>query len=562
MHRMPVVVTLLLVLSLTVGAAGLAQPGTPSAASLATPSASPNATAPPDLTGVTPLPLTGERRTAFEAYVADTLHRTGVPGASIAVVQDGEVVFLQGFGVKELGGTDPVTPDTQLMIGSVTKSMTSTLAATLVDEGWLTWDTPLVELLPAFAVADPDLTSRLTIADAFCACTGLPRADPEALFNAHTLTPDGLVAQVANLRLTAQFGELFQYSNQMYAVGGYALASAAGAAPNQLHEGYVRSMQEQFLNPLGMTRSTFSLDDVLASGDYALPHNAGIDGQIERVPLLLELSVASGAPAGALWSSARDMARYLQMELDDGVAPDGTRIVSAENLARTRAARVAIPERPDLPPVFLDAAQHYAMGWFVGEWRGLELINHSGGVAGFSSEAAFLPEAGLGVVILTNDGWNGGLFSYAVEYRLYELLFDQPEEIDPILEQFLDQQVAGLAELQDRLRPVDPAVVTPFLGRYTHPMAGEIELALRGDRLIFDAGEVHSELLVLVDEAGEIDAYLFADPPFASNPAPVILQWGDDGLPEVSVTVEGENPEATATYVWRPLGAPAATPGP
>src|SRR5690606_24801633 len=129
--------------------------------------ASPNATAPPDLTGVTPLPLTGERRTAFEAYVADTLHRTGVPGASIAVVQDGEVVFLQGFGVKELGGTDPVTPDTQLMIGSVTKSMTSTLAATLVDEGWLTWDTPLVELLPAFAVADPDLTSRLTIADAF-----------------------------------------------------------------------------------------------------------------------------------------------------------------------------------------------------------------------------------------------------------------------------------------------------------------------------------------------------------------------------------------------------------
>jgi hypothetical protein len=250
------------------------------------------------------------------------------------------------------------------------------------------------------------------------------------------------------------------------------------------------------------------------------------------------------------------MARYLQMELADGVAPDGTRVVSVENLARTRAARVAIPERPGLPPVLLAAAQHYAMGWFVGEWRGLEMINHSGGVAGFAAEAAFLPEADLGVVILTNDAQDGGLFGNAVEFRLFELLFDQPAEIDALLDQSLEAQAAQLAEVQAQLRPVDPAVVTPYLGRYTHPTAGEIELALRGGRLIFDAGEVRSELRALVDEAEQVVAYVFADPPLAGRPVPIVLQEGADGKPEVAVTVEGENPEATTTYVWRILAPP------
>jgi CubicO group peptidase (beta-lactamase class C family) len=560
MYRIPVVLALLLVLAAV--NTGAAQLETPVPEPPATPLATPAATGQPDLTGVAPLPLTGERRAAFEAYVADALHRLGVPGASVAVVQDGEVVYLQGFGVKELGGTDPVTADTLLMIGSVTKSLTSTMAATLVDEGWLSWDTPMVELLPGFAVADPELTPRLTIADAFCACTGIPRRDPEGLFNADTLTPEGAIAQVAELPLTTPFGEVFQYSNQLYVLGGYAAAAAAGAAPNNLYGGYVLAVQERLLDPMGMTRSTFALDEVVASGDYALPHNAGIDGQTVRLPLLLERTVTAGAPSGALWSSAREMARYLQTELAGGVAPDGTRVVSAENLARTRAARVAIPERPGLPPVLLDAAQHYAMGWFVGEWRSLEMINHSGGVSGFAAEAAFLPEAGVGVVILTNDAQDGGLFANAVEFRLFELLFDQPAEIDALLDQSLEAQAAQLAEVQAQLRPVDPAVVAPYLGRYTHPTAGEIELVLRGDRLIFDAGEVRSELRAMVDEAGEVVAYVFADPPLAGRPVPIVLQEGADGTPEVVVTVEGENPEATETYVWSILVPAAATPVP
>jgi CubicO group peptidase (beta-lactamase class C family) len=166
---------------------------------LTTPQAGPSV----DLSGVAPLPLTGNRQAEFETYIADILAMTGVPGAAVAVVQNGEVVYRQGFGVRELRGSESVTPETLMMIGSITKPMTATMAATVVNAGDVTWDTPVVDLLPAIAVADAEVTERLSLRNAFCACTGLPQRDPEFLFNSATLTPEHLITSVRDIPLTA-----------------------------------------------------------------------------------------------------------------------------------------------------------------------------------------------------------------------------------------------------------------------------------------------------------------------------------------------------------------------
>ena len=129
------------------------------------------------------------------------------------------------------------------------------------------------------------------------------------------------------------------------------------------------------------------------------------------------------------------------------------------------------------------------------------------------------------------------------------------------MDQFVAMGETQAAELRARLRPVDPAAVAPYLGRYAHPALGEVELALQDGRLVFDAGEVRSELRGLADEAGQVTAYAFADPPLARVlAAPVILRRGADGRPEVAVAAQGEGAE---TYVLTPL-APnaAATPAP
>src|SRR5215213_4834978 len=254
-------------------------------------------------------------------------------------------------------------------------------------------------------------------------------------------------------------------------------------------------MQRRLLDPLGMSRSTFGLDRVFVSGNYAEPHSLDLAGAYHPVSLEDDQRyVTAVAPAGALWSSATEMARFVQMELAAGLAPDGTRVVSQANLEATWQPQVTIPApaNPDLPSEFVSMAQGYALGWVVGEYGRQRLLWHSGGTSGLSAQAALLPDADLGVVILTS-GINAEFFTYAVQFRLFELAFDQPATFDPAISAAIAATAQQRAELQRQLAPVDPAAVAPYLGRYTHDILGEVEITLGDGTLIFDAGEFQAE---------------------------------------------------------------------
>ncbi len=492
----------------------------------------------------------------FDAYVAAQLGRFGVPGAAVAVVHGGETVFARGYGVRAAGSAEPVTPDTLMMIGSNTKSMTALMAATLVDDGFAAWEEPVAWLLPGLRLSDPDLTERVTLADSFCACTGLPRRDMELILNFNELTPQSLIGSMERIPVTAPFGEVFQYSNQMYAVGGYAAARAAGAPLGDLQSGYELAMRERVFGPLGMDRSTFSLADVLADGDYAHPHGSTIGRAV--VPIRLQQDqafAASVAPAGGLWSSANDMAAYVSMQLADGVGPDGQRIVSAESLARARDERVALPPAEGLAGSLATSITGYGMGWGIGSWHDQPLVNHSGGTLGFVSEVGFLPESDLGVVILTNGGPLASPFVYSIQYRLFELAFGTAPEIDAELDALLAPMMALPALADAAIGPIDPDVVAPFVGRYAHPDLGEAELRLADGRLWIDVGEMTSELLA-VNRGG---SYTFADPPLAGAPGNLAFRYGRDGNPEIVLDWLSET--EPLTYVFTAMGA-AATPTP
>src|SRR5690606_15235543 len=213
----------------------------------------------------------------FEQYVKDALADFGVPGASVAVVQDGEVAHLAGYGVKEVGGEQPITPTTQMMIGSVGKTMTSMLIATLVDDGALDWDTPVVDVLPRFAVADEALTQSLTIRNLLCACTGVPRRDFELAFNYDELSAEAVVESLREFEFFTDFGEAFQYSNQLVATAGYAAAAAAGAAYGELQSGYREALQARVLEPIGMADTTLDFETVETRGDFAHPHHVDLE---------------------------------------------------------------------------------------------------------------------------------------------------------------------------------------------------------------------------------------------------------------------------------------------
>lgn len=526
----------------------------PLAAAIASPAA-----ASTDLTRTTSLPLIGVRRAEFEAFVADALAQCGAPGASVAVVQDGTVVYLEGFGVRELGQPRPMTPDTLLGIGSLTKSFTATLAATLVDAGRVEWDTPVVALLPEFALSDPERTERLTLSDLFSAASGLPRRDLELIFEADGYTPDAMLAATKELPLTAPRGERYQYSNQAFVIGGYAAAAADGAAPDNLQDGYGLSVKARVLNPAGMDRSTFDLKEVLRSGDYAIPYASNSSGHPVAIPFLVEDRFTRAvAPAGAMWSTARDMARYLQMQLNRGVAVDGTRVVSEDNLERTWQRGVAVPPAPELPPIVSESMENYGLGWFIGHYGGLEVISHSGGTYGFGAEVAFVPEADLGVVVLANDVLCGALVGFAVQYRLFEIVFDQEPAVEEGFVSFLKAVESQQAAVAGMLSTIDPGDLSPFMGKFTHPTLGEVELRLVEGELVLDAGEFRSRLAPLPGIPGLAPQYVMVDPPL--NGAPVFVSLASkDGAPRAVLTLLGDYGQGPLVYPFLPVDpTPAA----
>ncbi len=437
------------------------------------------------------LPFEGDLVDEFEAYVADLMVRLEVPGASIAIVVDGEIVFAEGYGVTEVGGEQPVGPETMMMIGSTTKSMTTMMMASEIDDGLFDWDTPVVELYPSFAMADPELTKTITMRNLVCACTGVPRRDLEFALNGTSLTPADVIASLSEFEVYTAFGEAFQYSNQMVATGGF-IAADVDQPGDDLAEDYLASIQERVFDPIGMDRTTFSYEDAAADPDHATPHGAQLFDGYVPIPIDYERPLLPIAPAGAAWSTANDMAAYLITQMQRGLAPNGTQVVSPENLVETW-----------MPQVQVDATTDYGLGWLIGESYGQPVISHDGATFGFSAQVAFLPESQVGIVVLAN-AQGANLFTEGVKARFMELLNGEPATFDASIQSQIEigetQYETIYAQIGER--PV-AADVADLLGTYRSETLGDLVISLdaRG-ALMIDTGEFQVEARPVLGCAG------------------------------------------------------------
>lgn len=435
------------------------------------------------LAGVPTIRLGETETAALAAYIEGSMAQFDIPGAVVGIVQDGRVVMLQGFGLRDREAPAPVTPDTRMMIGSVGKTMTTLLMAELVEEGRLRWDEPVQNILPQFRVSDPALSRSITVENLVCACSGVPRRDLEFLFNANSLDAEAVIASLADFSFFTGFGEAFQYSNQLVATGGWVAAAAAGARWGELDPGFERLSHERLFGPIGMTRTTLNLADIAGDDDYALPHPAHGSGTRRKADISVEAVLRPVAPAGAHWSTGRDMVRYLQTLLAKGVTPDGTRLVDEVSLAKLWTAQVPV-----------SATMAYGLGWFVEDWRGLTLVHHGGNTIGFTSDLAFLPDAHAGIVVLTNAG-RANDFVQAVRARFLESLFRLPNDHDAGAQIAREERVKR-AEAIAAAQPVPADQAQAVAGEYFSPALGKVQLRLEGEALVLDIGEARGEIRI------------------------------------------------------------------
>ena len=334
-----------------------------------------------DLSSKTALPLEGARLKELETFIESAREKTHVPGAAVAVVQDGKIVFEKGFGVRERGKKEPVTHRTRFMIGSVTKSLSTLLISSLVDDGKVKWDARVKELLPTFETGDAAFTDKVTLAHTFCACTGMPRRDLDLIFEYGAHKPEDSFKAFIGLKPTTGLGETFQYSNQMTALGGF-LAARIAEPRKPLAAAYASAMKARVFVPMGMTDTTASFEEG-RKGAVASPHGGSLVGPHDEATVLppaIERFVEPLAPAGAVFSTAHDMARYALVELAKGKTPEGKQAFGEANLLERRKARVRV-----------GAKGAYGLGLATSTLRGVSVVTHDGGTFGFVARLRTLP---------------------------------------------------------------------------------------------------------------------------------------------------------------------------
>ena len=414
-------------------------------------------------------------------FVETAVKNTGVPGVAIGLIENGKVVFADGFGVRELGSDQKVDANTLFMIASNTKAMTTLMLAKLVDEKRLTWDTLVTGVLPSFKLGSAETTAQVRVRHLICACTGLPRQDYEWLFQFEGVTPEGALATLGTMQPTSKFGEMYQYSNPLAAAAGF--AGGHVAFPElELGAAYDRAMQSRVFGPLGMTATTFDYAAAL-KGDHAMPHSLDIDNKPAHAVMELNYSIIPVRPAGAAWSNVRDMLAYVGMELAEGMLPNGGRYISKESLLARRAPQV---------PLGKDAT--YGMGLEVATKYQVTVVHHGGDMIGFHSDMMWLPEHGVGAVVLTN-GDPGWVIRDEFQRKLLEVLFDGRAEADSQVASRAKSYYQQFAAERKLLTvPADGAEAAKLASRYHNEALGDIAVTRGQGKTVFDFGEWRSEV--------------------------------------------------------------------
>jgi CubicO group peptidase (beta-lactamase class C family) len=442
--------------------------------------------------------LDAARLAKLSAFTENAMRELKVPGVAVGIVQDGKVIFADGFGVRELGKPDKPDANTLFMIASNTKALTTLMLAKLVDAKRFGWETPVTSLLPSFKLGDAATTRQVLVKHLICACTGLPRQDLEWLFEYKNATPESALGSLGRMQPTSRFGEMFQYSNPMAAAAGY-IGGHVALPTLELGAAYDRTMNTLVFQPLGMTSTTFDYSRAL-SGNHASPHAPDIDGRTAVFPMDINYSIIPMRPAGAGWSNVRDMLKYIELELSNGKLPDGTQYISRTSLLARRERQVAIGT---------DAV--YGMGLTVDNKYGTPVVHHGGDMFGFHSDMMWLPEHNVGAVVLTNadPGW---ILRSDFRRKLLEVLFDGRDEADANVASEAKSYYAQLAADRKLLTvPADASESSKLAGHYHNDALGDIDVRRAGGRTTFDFGEWKSEVASRKNPDGSI-SFITMDP--------------------------------------------------
>lgn len=416
---------------------------------------------------------------AIDAVVNKALAFWHVPGCAVAIVKDDRIVCLKGYGVKELGKTDRVTPDTLFGIGSCTKAVTATAIALLVDEKKMDWDDPVRKHVPFFRLSDPLADRDVTLRDLLCHRTGLSRH--EFLWYRAPWSVEETVRRVGYVELTHSFRSRYEYNNIAYLTLGLAIGSASGMPWHAF-------VQKRLFTPLGMTGVVFTRSAALKAPDHASPHDFSEAGKIEVIPWYDDDKQVRAS--GSIKVGVRDLSCWVRFQLREGEW-EGQQLVPRALLLETRRPQIVTPIPPPLEEEAETTQSGYGLGWHIDDYRGHLLVMHGGAVDGFRARIMLLPKEKLGVVVLANLAVNE--MPAALSASLVDLMLPLKakdwKDWNGIYKALHEKGDAAEAKRLRAWRAMRQPGTKPsreleaYAGAYEHPAYGTAKVTCEGDAL-------------------------------------------------------------------------------
>jgi CubicO group peptidase (beta-lactamase class C family) len=398
-----------------------------------------------------------------------------IPGLAIAIVKDGKVVMMKGYGVREIGKEDKVDENTLFIIASNSKLFTGTSMAKLDFEKKISLNDKVTQYIPWFRLYDSTSTKLVTVKDMLCHRLGTKTFQGDFTFWDSNLPKDSIVWKMRYLKPPGEFRQDYGYCNSAFLVAGQILEKVTG----QSWENYVQS---NILTPLGMTNTYMNTAGIINRSNIAIPHN-NLFSSITKIPFD---NVDNLGPATSMVSTVKDLSKWLMLQLDSG-RYDGKQILPWQVLQKTRDANILTGSRKSA--VFPTHFRAYGLGLYMTDYSGRQVYWHTGGAFGHVTNVCFVPEEKLGITILTNN--DNQSFFEALRYQILDAYMnvaytDRSKYQYGFFAQGKKATDDELATLKARVdKKIQPEVsLEDFTGDYSNTVYGKITIAKSGKFLI------------------------------------------------------------------------------
>lgn len=459
---------------------------------------------------------------AMDSLVGLTLRTFNVPGIAVAIVKDGRVAFARGYGVRSIASGQKMDEHTLAAIASNSKAFTAAALGMLIDDGKLTWDTHVTDIIPEFRLHDPWVTAEFTVRDLLCHRSGLGLGAGDLMLwpDSTAFTRAEIIHNLRYLQPVSSFRTRYDYDNLLYIVAGEVVARVAGISWEEF-------VETRIMQPLGMRRSAASFNRIKDRANVIDPH-AVVDGKLQVVTR--ESGEAANA-AGGLYSSVSDLAKWVLLQINGGRYGDKLeqRLFSAAVHAEMWTPQTIIPVRGAAP--YHTHFLSYGLGWTLRDVEGRLQASHTGSLMGMVSEVTILPELQLGIIVLTNQQEGAAFRAIANTIKDHYLGLartDRVQELAARAEQGKSavDSVTAAVDLRINQQLANPAAIperAAFAGTYRDAWFGEVSIAWDGQALRFQAkkspklrGEIFhyaggTFVVRWQDRSFEADAFLLFD---------------------------------------------------